>query len=400
MAITKENLRALYQQHDKVLQEEQKTKWEARKLEEKKFSDVFLNQERIFREGKKPRPVTLNIRRLGMSVQALVAAYASMGVELEVGDKPSSRRKSSLNEHALTLSPQDLKKIADHIAKKQKRFGGSMVHGMPYGSLVRASREGDKARAKLVRTVTPYGNKKNLWSFLVSGNDKPHYLVRIRFEEWDSFFMDAERIRLPPMLAAKQMVEGRLSIDCQCGRHQFWYRYLASIGQYAVEPLEKAFPKIRNPTLTGCCCKHVLKTLQVMKTNRFLLLLTRVIDKLRKKRGFAGSNRAQIFTEDLLSLAQSERLGKRFMKQFRDFEAHAEKHLKPKRSGKKPPTPVIDQKKSKLPQLSDAQLEGVRTMLKNIEMFDLPRETTLEQVAKKLNITRTELDAVIKEHKL
>ncbi|MCV5390784.1 phage tail protein, partial [Escherichia coli] len=60
---------------------------------------------------------------------------------------------------------------------------------------------------------------------------------------------------------------GRISFDCDCGRHQYWYRYLATMGNYCIAPpKEFAFPKIRNPELSGVACKHVLKAATMLQS--------------------------------------------------------------------------------------------------------------------------------------
>ncbi len=395
MAITKENLRELYQQYEKTVSAELKANWQARTAAEKEAPEVFLTQGKAQSfENKKPRPVTLSIRRLGMSVQDLVAAYASIGIELEERDTPSDRKKSSISPTSITLSPQDLKKIADHIKRRQRRFGVDTkdatrtLKGIPYSQLIRSSAKGDKERAKLVRSCTPYGHKGNTWFFQVSGNEKPHYRVQIRMENYDQLV----RSNLPPLAAAQQAINGRLSIDCPCGRHQFWYRYLATIGEYAIiPPAEHSFPKIRNPQLKGCCCKHVLKTLQTMRSNRFQLMVSQEIVKDRNKVGYGGSSRVQVFSDSLLQQARQSRLSGKFAKQFQTFQGELKNRLKPR--GR-----VRVEKAT--PELTEAQLDGIRMMLKNISTLNLDKNVVFTQIEKGLNITRQQLESVIKEKHL
>ncbi|WP_303011635.1 hypothetical protein, partial [Rodentibacter pneumotropicus] len=72
---------------------------------------------------------------------------------------------------------------------------------------------------------------------------------------------------------AQQIKKSLLKFDCDCGRHTFWYRYIASIGGFAyvgINPLarkETAYPKIRNPNLHGVACKHVLRVMQTIQKN-------------------------------------------------------------------------------------------------------------------------------------
>lgn len=60
-------------------------------------------------------------------------------------------------------------------------------------------------------------------------------------------------------LVPNLLQNGKVRFNCDCGRHTFWYRYLASKGGYAYGRLETGYPKVRNPELTGLACKHVLR---------------------------------------------------------------------------------------------------------------------------------------------
>lgn len=400
MAITKENLRALYREYDKQAREEQSLAVRARVQASKATPDVFLSGKTVEGTRKNPKPVTMSIRRLGMSVQDLVAAYASMGIELEQRQTPSNPRRSAVSATQLTLSPQDLSKIAAHIKRRRQKFGvntakpQTSLRGIPYSQLLRTSRPIDKERAKEVRNAIFYGRQGDIFNFRVTGNVRPFYRVQIRLESWG---MLSAAPSVHALKAAQDMVNGRLSIECPCGRHQFWYRYLATIGDYAIEPKETDFPKIRNPALHGCCCKHVLKVLQLLKTNRFIFLLKQEIEKERKPTGAKGSTRPKVFEEKFLRMAQEGRLSSKFYEQFKQGVAEL-KNLK----ARKP----VAQKKQKAAgsgtsrTLNQYELDSIKTMLKNIEEFDLPRDATLNKVAKKLEITRGQLDAIIKEKKL
>lgn len=65
-----------------------------------------------------------------------------------------------------------------------------------------------------------------------------------------------------------------IKFDCDCGRHTYWYRYIASIGDFAYhgeKPMgrkETGFPKIRNPQLKGIACKHILRTMQTILSGK------------------------------------------------------------------------------------------------------------------------------------
>ncbi len=104
-----------------------------------------------------------------------------------------------------------------------------------------------------------------------------------------------------PKKLGKLAATGSLQFDCDCKRHRFWYRYIASIGRYAMGRVETGFPKIRNPQLNGVACKHVLRTMQVLmkdavthsKIAKAILTAREVLDakQLKKERASAADLR-------------------------------------------------------------------------------------------------------------
>ncbi|MGL4735697.1 MAG: hypothetical protein ACRCWB_11590 [Enterovibrio sp.] len=84
--------------------------------------------------------------------------------------------------------------------------------------------------------------------------------------------------------AAIQLKKGKLRFDCDCGRHTFWYRYIASIGKFNAGRPEEGYPKTRNPNLTGVACKHVLRTMaEVQASGMISNFLAKAIAKARDK---------------------------------------------------------------------------------------------------------------------
>lgn len=61
--------------------------------------------------------------------------------------------------------------------------------------------------------------------------------------------------------AVKKMRRGYLKFDCDCDRHRYFFRYVATIGGWYAGNPEWGFPKIRNPNLKGVACKHVIRVM-------------------------------------------------------------------------------------------------------------------------------------------
>ncbi|MGL5041376.1 MAG: hypothetical protein ACRC6D_15010 [Aeromonas sp.] len=64
-----------------------------------------------------------------------------------------------------------------------------------------------------------------------------------------------------PDKAAIKLRKDKVRFDCDCGRHTYWYRYIATVGNYNAGRAENGYPKIRNPNLAGVACKHVLRVM-------------------------------------------------------------------------------------------------------------------------------------------
>ena len=224
--------------------------------------------------------------------------------------------------------------------------------GVAVAHLFDASLKIDQQRARDIKNATLFKIAGNLLQFRVSASGESvgapsHYLVRVRLEELEELITSN---RTPSYLAAaSQAAAGRVSIDCTCGRHQFWYRYLASIGKFALTPHEGVFPKIRNPHLKGCVCKHILKTLMVMQTSPVRLRIAIVMEQAAKTQGLQPDKARLINAKDRLKLETAGNIG--VEQAFKDFKAANKAFLQHKAK-----TDV----KAKTDKIREDQMEGVR----------------------------------------
>jgi hypothetical protein len=93
----------------------------------------------------------------------------------------------------------------------------------------------------------------NAW---IESDVKQHY-VTVKFLDLGAIATTP----IPLLTATKQVAQGYLAFDCDCGRHTFWYRYISTLGGFNAGRAETGFPKIRNPHLSGVACKHVLRVM-------------------------------------------------------------------------------------------------------------------------------------------
>lgn len=60
-----------------------------------------------------------------------------------------------------------------------------------------------------------------------------------------------------------------IKLQCSCGRHTYWYRYIWTKAESSLGLQEHRFPSIRNKDLEGMCCKHSIKVLQSLHSAGF-----------------------------------------------------------------------------------------------------------------------------------
>jgi len=233
----------------------------------------------------------------------------------------------------VSYTPAELKEFEKAIKAARGKHKANLA-GVPLLHLEAMSSPADHARAGDVRTSTLYKTNGNLLYFQVTAsgetiNAPRHYQVRVRLEEWGDQLSDTG----PYLQRAKRACVGRLSFDCGCGRHQFWFRYLAGVGNYAVTPPgEKDFPKIRNPKLTGCCCKHALKTLKVLKSANVHMIIAKELERQAGAEGYLMPSGRRFLKAADLEKAKLARGSKKpdadMLAAYRDFQGAKEAFAK------------------------------------------------------------------------
>lgn len=216
----------------------------------------------------------------------------------------------------ISYTLKDLNDMAKSMDKAQGKFKEE-TKGAPVSELLKAARmrvdlwgkqkglsDFRKATAE-IGTAALYKIKGGTLHFRVTASGKTkysHYAVRIRLEEWEKHIKGPD----PYPLAAKKAAAGRVSVDCTCGRYQYWFRYLATIGGFALEPFEHVFPKIRNPRLIGAVCKHLAKALVVLQSPVVHIRLAKEMERQAKKRGWVSDKLMPKFKREKVSTIDDE----------------------------------------------------------------------------------------------
>lgn len=177
------------------------------------------------------------------------------------------------------LNTQDLLAIRDNIETLNNQY----AKGITAKKVMRLSLGIDKRRAnQQIHLVVPLSLKDNVVKFMTnaSGDNKAqvHYL-HVEFTTLSKALLTGEK---PDFKAIEKICAGNIRFECDCGRHTYWYRYLATLGGYGYGRLEHAYPKERNPYLSGVACKHAIRVMQYILSPSFAHDMQRKINKLRQ----------------------------------------------------------------------------------------------------------------------
>lgn len=158
------------------------------------------------------------------------------------------------------ITLDDLQQFA-HLARKLgKRFKG----GITARGVVDASLPVDRERANAeIRTAVVVKAQAGALHFVTNAGPASkvtRHHVHVEFPAFKAYAAS-------PQAAAKlsrAMLDGPLRFECDCERHRYWFRYIATKGGFNAGRPEVGFPKIRNPKLVGVACKHALRVMQAV----------------------------------------------------------------------------------------------------------------------------------------
>lgn len=186
------------------------------------------------------------------------------------------------------INADDLVAFKKNINTVQKKH---LISGITPQQVIDFSRSEDRKRTaksyqlgskdiQPIKHAIPLSATKGVVKFMTNaGGSTPgvvrHY-VQVQFINYTAYASGAT----PAIEAAKLMRKEPIKFDCDCGRHQFWYRYIATIGNFAHGRSEHGYPKIRNPKLSGVACKHTLRAMhEILNNHSVLVYLEKHIEK-------------------------------------------------------------------------------------------------------------------------
>lgn len=163
------------------------------------------------------------------------------------------------------LTFDDLKAFSAAVRDIRNRHKGKQYRGgIRPKQVVDLSRQEDRERArKEIHSAAPVMNRGGMVHFQT--NAGPNYGAT-RHHVYVEFLNYNAVVASPatPAKLVKELTEGNIKFDCDCGRHTFWFRFIATIGGFNYGRAEDGFPKVRNPKLYGVACKHVLRVMALI----------------------------------------------------------------------------------------------------------------------------------------
>lgn len=175
------------------------------------------------------------------------------------------------------ITHDDIRAFRANVKTAGKKFKG----GITAKAVIDMSRKEDRDRSnQQIRTAVPVQSSGGRVHFITNAgpnSEVTRHHVHIELLNFDAAVSSPSKISD----MAKFLASGPLKFDCDCGRHRYWFRYIATIGNFAAGRPETGFPKIRNPGLHGVACKHVLRVMQQLGQQAIRLKLEQIIAKAR-----------------------------------------------------------------------------------------------------------------------
>jgi len=179
------------------------------------------------------------------------------------------------------ITPADLARFKKRVAELQKAYVGGILPEQ----VISLSRTIDiqRAKAEIKSSIIQQALNGKLRFITNSSGKSPEkrHFVNVEFNK-QLYNSLAGGGNTTAHQAALRLRKSRVLFECDCGRHTYWYRYIATIGQYNCGRAENGFPKVRNPELRGVACKHVIRVMsEIMHSGYVLATITNMMTKAK-----------------------------------------------------------------------------------------------------------------------
>lgn len=201
------------------------------------------------------RITTKKLEKLVAAAKNKAGISANELLEFTLGDTKRNRELKK------TLDAATLNAYLANVKAASNKFLG----GITPQEVINHSRIEDIKRANTqIFLASVFKRRGNVIHFVTNagiGSKDTHHYVTVQLLDYPQLLLG--RTKAPTVLDVRKAVtEGKIRFDCDCGRHRYWYRYIATIGKYNYGVDESRYPSTRNPNVSGVACKHALRVMK------------------------------------------------------------------------------------------------------------------------------------------
>ncbi len=203
------------------------------------------------------------------------------------------------------ITADDLAAFRHNVRTVQKSFKA----GIRARQVLDLSLPTDRERARdEIRMAVPAGATNGKVRFITNAGPNSDVTRHHVLVEFLSYGAAASAGRDSAKKMANWLRKEPLKFDCDCGRHRYWFRYISTIGGFNAGRAENGFPKIRNPSLHGVACKHVLRVMAEIESSGAILgFLTKLLERARASGDAKASVRHAQSDAEALAAKQASR---------------------------------------------------------------------------------------------
>ena len=239
------------------------------------------------RGRKIPRPMFLRPEDIAKGKDYDVEKVLFTTLGQQKGDRP--RR----------ITRDDILAFQDNILLLKDQY----KKGITIQNIVNLSLQDDIDRAnEQIHMAVPLSRQSGLVHFLTNAgpNSKAqNHHVEVEFSNFNSVVFDIKKEAISTV--KNRIANGKIKFECDCERHTFWFRYMATIGGYGLGRQEGGFPKVRNPHLSGVACKHVLRVVHWILSPAGIQYLKKQVEVERTKQVGARYKQSDAKVKDQLN---------------------------------------------------------------------------------------------------
>jgi hypothetical protein len=177
------------------------------------------------------------------------------------------------------ITSEDLATFKRNAESLGKQFKGGITAKGIIENALRIDRERSNAQIRVALPRQFGDGKMHFVTNAGPDSDVTRHHVLVDFLDYQAAVSSPSK----PTDLAKMVAAGKIRCSCDCGRWKFHYSYVATIGRFNAGVPQLGFPKIRNPTLVGVACKHVLRVMQALSTPLIRTNVAKMIEVGRRE---------------------------------------------------------------------------------------------------------------------